>query len=381
LNTSVKIKTFSNSQILAKQQYITSRKKFGENEISIIFNNQINVQVELSQEQKKERLQLQKNLHIYKKRYEEARAKNKEKSMITNLLKIDDINNQLSKTSSRANRTNKKEFVEFTLSLTNFDDWKNKLDRQKFEKTVNDFMNETFKELKKLSAVAHYDQHSPHVHFLLRMNYVTSWSEYCREKYQVKDTREAYSRINHEFHNYMNLQFELNQMQKNRKYTSLKEYKRYGNRYRRNTSNKGNQLDHQMYLHRLQTQPLDRRVAHRYRHEKRSDEENGRDNKSIQNTKTEIIRRANLQRRNSERIEQNFYERFKLLSSEIDNLRMHVDRENNIQGELGQATNLNAKNMRIIRKESVNTNEVNKMKIFENYKQKYNFKKINKQRM
>ena len=91
LNTSVKIKTFSNSQILAKQQYITSRKKIGESEISIIFNNNINVQIELSQEQKKERLQLQKNLHIYKKRYDEARAKNKEKSMITNLLKIDDI--------------------------------------------------------------------------------------------------------------------------------------------------------------------------------------------------------------------------------------------------------------------------------------------------
>jgi len=353
LNTSVKIKTFSNSQILAKQQYITSRKKFGENEISIIFNNNINVQIELSAEQKKERSQLQKNLHIYKKRYKEAREKNKEKSMITNLLKIDDINNQLSKTSSRANRTNKKEFVEFTLSLTNFDSWKNKLDRQKFEKIVNDFMNEKFKEIEKVSAAAHYDQHSPHVHFLLRMNYITSWSEFCREKYQVKDTREAYSRINHEFHNYMNMQFELNQMQKNRKYTSLKEYKKYGNRYRRNTSNEGNQLDHQMYLHRLQTQPVDRRVAHRYRHEKRSDEENGRDNKSIQNTKTEIIRRANLQRRNSERIEQNFYERFKLLSSEIDNLRMHVDSKNNIQGEPGQATNFNAENLRIIREESV----------------------------
>ncbi len=382
MNTSVKIKTFSNSQILAKQQYITSRKKYGENEISIIFNNNINVQIELSTEQKKERLQLQKNLHIYKKRYKEAREKNKEKSMITNLLKIDDINNQLSKTSSRANRTNKKEFVEFTLSLTNFDSWKSKLDRQKFEKIVNDFMNEKFKDIEKVSGAAHYDQHSPHVHFLLRMNYVTSWSEYCREKYQVKDTREAYSRINHEFHQYMNLHFDLNLMQKNRKYTSLKEYKKYGNRYRRNTSNKGNQLDHQMYLHRLQTQPVDRRNIGRCGHEKQCRESHRNDHRTIQNSKatTEIVRRANLQRRNRERIEQNFYERFKLLSSEIDNLRMHVDRENNIQGELGQATNFNAKSLRIIREESVNTNEVNKMKIFENYKQKYNFKKINKQR-
>lgn len=355
LNTSVKIKTFSNSQILAKQQYITSRKKFGENEISIIFDNNINVQIELSAEQKKERLQLQKNLHIYKKRYEEAREKNKEKSMITNLLKIDDINNQLSKTSSRANRTNKKEFVEFTLSLTNFDNWKNKLDRQKFEKIVNDFMNEKFKDIEKVSGAAHYDQHSPHIHFLFKMDYITSWSEYLREKYQVKDTREAYSRINHEFHSYMNMQFELNQMQKGNKYASLKEYKNYGNRHRRNIGNKGNKLDQQMYLHQLQTQLVDRRNIGRYGHEKQCSESHRNDNRTIQNskTKTEILRRANLQRRNNERIEQNFNERFKLLSREIDNLRMHVDRENNIQRKLGQTTNFNAENLRIIREESV----------------------------
>jgi hypothetical protein len=220
-------------------------------------------------------------------------------------------------------------------------------------------MNETFKELKKLSAVAHYDQHSPHVHFLLRMNYVTSWSEYCREKYQVKDTREAYSRINHEFHNYMNLQFELNQMQKNRKYTSLKELKIHGNKNRYKTHINA-ELASNMYMRQLQTQFVDRRVARKYRHEKRSNKENGRDNQSPASTKKEVIRRANLQRRNSEQAERNFYERFELLSSAIGNLRMHVNGENNIQGNHGQATDINGEKLRVVREESINTNEVNK---------------------
>jgi len=235
LNTNLKIKTYRFASASAKKQYITTRSKANaEQDINILFNNSLESQVELSEEQKKERHQLQKYLSTYQKRLEKAILENKPKSIFTNFKKIEDIKLQIAKSDSRANKTCKKEFLEFTLSFTNFNNWNEpryKLEfRAMFEKAVQKFMFDEFKEFKFVSAAAHYDQHSPHIHFLLKCN-EQSWSSYCREKYFVTDTREAYSKINNRFHDYFRDNgVTIDDMHSGRKYHSLGFYKANGNR-------------------------------------------------------------------------------------------------------------------------------------------------------
>jgi len=225
VNTNVKIKTLSNSQVLAKQQYIFSRLKSGKKDISIIVDNHINTQFELSAEQKKERIQLQKNLHIYAKRLEKAIQENKEKSILTNQKKVDETKKALAKTDSRANKTSKKKFIEITLSLTNAENWKTRLDKKYFEKITQDFVTSTFSDLNISSIAAHYDQSSPHLHILIDVGENETWSNFCRTKYKVANTREAYSKINNSYHDYIKNYLNLDEMQKGIQYCSLKKLK------------------------------------------------------------------------------------------------------------------------------------------------------------
>jgi hypothetical protein len=231
LNTNLKIKTYRFAGASAKKQYITTRSKTNaKQDISILFDNSLESQVELSKEQKKERHQLQKYLNTYETRLKKAIKENKQKSIETCKKKIEDIQAQIKKTDSRANKTCKKEFLEVTLTITNFQKWREKLDRNIFEKIVNNFMKEEFKELKMVSAAAHYDQASPHCHFLIKCNEM-SWSEHCRTKYTVADTREAYSAMNNNFHAYLLKRgLKVDEMQTGRKYHALGFYKANGNK-------------------------------------------------------------------------------------------------------------------------------------------------------
>ena len=188
----------------SSDKYNRTRTKSGvKKQIKVIINNGFLDETRLDDAGKKERLQLQKNLHIYKKRLESAIEKDKPKVIANNQKKIDEIQAKLDEPFIKGN---KKEVLSFTLSLVNENTkiTKSKNFQKVFDVNVKKFMQEEFGDLHTVSLVTHYDQNSPHAHAILQVPHGESWKNFLKEKYQVDDTREAYSIINHKFHDVIN---------------------------------------------------------------------------------------------------------------------------------------------------------------------------------
>jgi len=188
----------------SSDKYNRTRTKSGvKRQIKVITNNGFLDENRLDDAGKKERLQLQKNLHIYKKRLNLAIEKNKPKVIANNQKKIDEIQGKLD---TPFIKSNKKEILSFTLSLVNenIKITKSKKFQDVFDANVKKFMKEEFGELHTVSLATHYDQNSPHAHAILQVPHGESWKNFLKEKYQVDDTREAYSIINHKFHDLIN---------------------------------------------------------------------------------------------------------------------------------------------------------------------------------
>ena len=188
----------------SSDKYNRTRTKSGvKKQIKVIINNGFLDETRLDDAGKKERLQLQKNLHIYKKRLEVAIEKNKPKVISNNQKKIDEIQAKLDEPFIKGN---KKEVLSFTLSLVNENTKFTKTEnfQKAFDVIVKKFMQEEFGDLHTVSLATHYDQNSPHAHAILQVPHGESWKNFLKEKYQVDDTREAYSIINHKFHDVIN---------------------------------------------------------------------------------------------------------------------------------------------------------------------------------
>jgi hypothetical protein len=188
----------------SSDKYNRTRTKSGvTKQVRVIINNGFLDEKRLDDGGKKERLQLQKNLHIYKKRLESAIEKDKPKVIANNQKKIDEIQAKLDEPFIKGN---KKEILSFTISLVNEDTkiTKSKNFQKVFDSNVKKFMQEEFGDLHTVSLATHYDQNSPHAHAILQVPHGESWKNFLKEKYQVKDTREAYSIINHKFHDVIN---------------------------------------------------------------------------------------------------------------------------------------------------------------------------------
>lgn len=187
-----------------KDAYNRTRVKSGvTKQVRVIINNGFLDEKRLDDGGKKERLQLQKNLHIYKKRLESAIEKDKPKVIANNQKKIDEIQAKLDKPFIKGN---KKEILSFTISLVNENTkiTKSKNFQKVFDANVKKFMQDEFGDLHTVSLATHYDQNSPHAHAILQVPHGESWKHFLKEKYQVDDTREAYSIINHKFHDVIN---------------------------------------------------------------------------------------------------------------------------------------------------------------------------------
>ena len=221
----------------AKNKYITDRQKSGTTQdiIVIVDNGFDTSKARLSEPQKKERVQLQKDLHIYKKRVEVATEKGKTKVAKNNQIKVDKIDKKLAKPFTK---DNEKEVIDITLSLTNYIKAKDMSENGKdaFNKMVHDFIKSEFADFHIATIASHFDQKSPHTHALIQTQDQT-WSDFCREKYGVENTREAYRQINHRWHDhvtkYLPEDMELDTLKKGRKYVSFMEYREHGNYWRK----------------------------------------------------------------------------------------------------------------------------------------------------
>ena len=205
MNTIVRIITMTTGDTASStDKYNRTRTKSGvKRQIKVIINNGFLDENRLDDAGKKERLQLQKNLHIYKKRLEVAIEKDKPKVIANNQKKIDEIQAKLDEPFIKSN---KKEVLSFTLSLVNENTkiTKSKNFQDIFDANVKKFMQDEFGDLHTVSLATHYDQNSPHAHAILQVPHGESWKNFLKEKYQVDDTREAYSIINHKFHDVIN---------------------------------------------------------------------------------------------------------------------------------------------------------------------------------
>ena len=166
MNTNVKIKTCTRSSAGAKVGYNEERKKQMEKDISIFAKEDIPEILSLSDDDKKEIQALQRKISQSQKRLEKAIEDGKEKSIQTNQKNIDEAKAKLEAFGSRKD-SREKPFVELTLSLTNFKNWQDDLNRAEFEKACLDFAKKEFPNMSVISGAAHYDQASPHAHVLL----------------------------------------------------------------------------------------------------------------------------------------------------------------------------------------------------------------------
>jgi len=235
MNTNVSISTKSSGGGGGKSMYVKIREKQGvEARVNILVDNEFLPDLKvLSPVEKKERVQLQKNLHIYKKRLEVAIEKDKPKVIANNQKKIDEIQAKLDEPIRKGSE---KRIIDMTVSLVNSMDAKEFTPEQQnfFDALAKKFYEEEFSDLHIVTIASHYDQNSPHTHGIMQLQpHHESWEQYLLDKYDTKDASEAYSIIQHRWHDYAeSYNLEVDELKKGRLYVPIGQYKAYGNRHR-----------------------------------------------------------------------------------------------------------------------------------------------------
>jgi hypothetical protein len=232
MNTNVRIVTHSsNGKAGGKNNYIKGRDKgHGTDEIHVLIDNGFSGdRVRLTAEQKKERRQMQKNLSIYKKRMSQAQDKGKDHIAEKNRKKIEEIQAKLDQPFVK---DHEKEIIDLTLTLVNGKQAKDLTPEHKeaYNKIVKEFVAKEFKDLHTVTLATHYDQRSPHAHILMQCTGL-AWSSYLRDRYGVEDTRDAYSQIQHDFHDFVEsrIKGKLDELKQGQQYVGLGEFKKHGN--------------------------------------------------------------------------------------------------------------------------------------------------------
>jgi len=219
----------------AKSIYLKQREKIGvEQNIHLLVDNKFLPDLKvLSPVEKKERVQLQKNLHIYKKRLASAIEKDKPKVIANNQKKIDEIQAKLDEPIRKGSE---KRIIDMTVSLVNVE--KLTEDQEEwFDDIAKKFYEQEFGDLHMVTMASHYDQSTPHTHGLMQLReHHESWEQYLLDKYDTNDASEAYSIIQHRWHSHLkSYDLELDDLKKGFRYVPLGQYKAYGNRYRKDT--------------------------------------------------------------------------------------------------------------------------------------------------
>jgi len=233
MNTNVSISTKSSGGGGGKSIYLKQREKIGvEQNIHLLVDNKFLPDLKvLSPVEKKERLQLQKNLHIYKKRLESAIQKDKPKVIANNQKKIDEIQAKLDQPIRKGSE---KRIIDMTVSLVNVE--KLTEDQEEwFDDVAKKFYEEEFGDLHMVTMASHYDQSMPHTHGLMQLReHHESWEQYLLDKYDTNDASEAYSIIQHRWHSHLkSYDLELDDLKKGFRYVPLGQYKAYGNWHRK----------------------------------------------------------------------------------------------------------------------------------------------------
>lgn len=226
MNTCTIIKNLSAGQVGFRK---TENQRNGSNykngvDIDILFSKDTPAKKELPPVDKKERHKIQKKIKYYEKIGLDILTPKQSK-------KYEHLKTQLVKTDGKM-LYGKSEFIELTFSLTNSGD-----DKSKHRKTLNLFATEAIQKamedlgVEVISVVSHYDQNSPHFHLIAKVPPGQTWSNLLRERYQEKNTKEIYKRINNSFHDgYSKLcEQELRPMQSGNTYRHLKSYGVSGN--------------------------------------------------------------------------------------------------------------------------------------------------------
>ena len=233
MNGNVSISTKSSGGGGGKSIYLKQREKIGvEQNIHLLVDNKFLEDLKvLSPVEKKERVQLQKNLHIYKKRLESAIEKDKPKVIANNQKKIDEIQAKLD---TPIRKGSEKRIIDMTVSLVNVE--KLTEDQEEwFDDVVKKFYEKEFGDLHMVTMASHYDQSMPHTHGLMQLReHHESWEQYLLDKYDTSDASEAYSIIQHRWHSHLkSYDLELDDLKKGQRYVPIGQYKAYGNRYRK----------------------------------------------------------------------------------------------------------------------------------------------------
>jgi len=232
MNGNVSISTRSSGGAGGKSEYLKQREKIGvEQNIHLLVENNFLPDLKvLSPVEKKERVQLQKNLHIYKKRLEVAIEKDKPKVIANNQKKIDEIQAKLDEPIRKGSE---KRIIDMTVSLVNVQ----KLTEEQevwFDDVAKKFYEEEFSDLHMVTMASHYDQNSPHTHGLMQLyEHHESWEQYLLDKYDTEDASEAYSIIQHRWHSHLkSYNLDLNELKKGRRYVTIGQYKADGNKFK-----------------------------------------------------------------------------------------------------------------------------------------------------
>lgn len=190
-NATLQIKNMTlGAAVFRSNENIRAGAKWGEANIEVLVNNSTFRETpkkeikKLDADEKKERVQLQKNLHIYKKRLSKAIEENKQKSIQTNQNKINEIEFKLNQRETRKHRE-KKEFVELKFTLPGIRTNDKNFNRL-FSEVQTKYINKYFGDLKLITNAIHLDQHSLHSHAIFRLPDNVSLNDYLGKKFNIE---------------------------------------------------------------------------------------------------------------------------------------------------------------------------------------------------
>lgn len=252
MNTSVQIKTHSNSSAKNKNTHILrnseayknpnilllEKKEFAfKKEKEIIDKKLLKDETNRQYELKK----INSSINTYKKRLENATDENQkiklEKKLNEYLEKREDLKqNKSSELKETRGRKKEKNFVELEFSLTRSNSYKN---NKEVQQALISSQNETIKNFKMfdkmevVTNVMHKDQHSLHTHLLLKLPKNKTFDNLLKGEIQeqgLETGRNIYKSIQNFFNNTVReklkaLNIMLEEHTTGKKYTSLKKYK------------------------------------------------------------------------------------------------------------------------------------------------------------
>ena len=252
MNTSVQIKTHSNSSAKNKNTHILRNSEAYKNpDISILQKNDIAfkkekeiLQKEILKQEENRKYELKKinsSINTYKKRLElatdEKQKEKLEKKLNEYLEKREELKeNKSSEVKETRGRKKEKHFVELEFSLTRSNSYKN---NKEVQQALISSQNETIKNFKMfdkmevVTNVMHKDQHSLHTHLLLKLPKNKTFDNLLKGEIQeqgLETGRNIYKSIQNFFNNTVReklkaLNIMLEEHTTGKKYTSLKKYK------------------------------------------------------------------------------------------------------------------------------------------------------------